>query len=361
MGNKGWSILFGVVMLACALSFAVAPMMGWWLPRGESSHAWDVDFLFYVIFWIVAFFFILTEAVLVIFLWLYASNPDGKRPVSESAEAVGFMKPVTGFLNNEHRIELAWTFIPSVILLYIAFAQVSAWADIKYAARQKDPWKSATVGKTDGGAALQMAVSARQFEWRVRYPSVERFKKWMDPKRTDKSDYDSFGKAPQADDIYVVNEIHFWEDYKITPDQNKPNDHVWRHNSVVVYLTTRDVIHSFNLPNFRVKQDALPGKMIPVWFRTAASRVEKMDGKIDERYPLHKTHNCKWDNDKNRYVDGINPDSGEKDNAFIFDLACAELCGWGHYRMIGRAFVHKDQADFLNWLEIAEKENRKRE
>jgi heme/copper-type cytochrome/quinol oxidase subunit 2 len=36
------------------------------------------------------------------------------------------------------------------------------------------------------------------------------------------------------------------------------------------------------------------------------------------------------------------------------------LCGWGHYRMIGRVYVHKDQADFLEWLKSAEKYNRQR-
>ena len=318
MGNKGWSIVFGVVMLACAVSFAIAPMMGWWLPRGDSSHAWDVDFLFYVIFWIVAFFFILTEAILVAFLWLYSSTPEGKRPISETAETAGMLKPLSGFLHNQHRVELAWTFIPAVILLYIAFAQVNAWANIKYETRKK-----AQVGQGQTGASLQIGVSARQFEWRVRYPSVERFKSWKDDKA---DDFKSFGKVPQADDVYVVNELHIWQDHQI-----------------IVYLTTRDVIHSFNLPNFRVKQDALPGKLIPVWFQTIDSKK------------YHKTANCKWDADKGRYVDGINPDTGKEDANFKYDLACAELCGWGHYRMIGRLFVHKDRDEFVDWLEKAEK------
>jgi len=216
-------------------------------------------------------------------------------------------------------VEMAWTFIPAVLLLYIAFAQITTWADIKYATRQK------------GDATLQAAVSARQFEWRVRYPSVERFNKWMDPKTKDKVDFDSFGKVPQADDIYVVNEVHVWED--------QPS---------VVHLSTRDVIHSFNLPNLRVKQDALPGKLIPVWFRAV------------DPHKKAKVFNCKWDETNKRFVDGINPEDGKEDRKFIYDIACAELCGWGHYRMIGRLYVHKDQADFLKWLELAEQSNRQR-
>ena len=324
MGNKCWSVLFGVVMLLCGLSFAVAPFFGWTMPTGASSHAGDIDFLYWVIFWIVAFFFILTEAILVGFLWIYASTLEGKRPVSEGAEMVGALKPLGNLLYNQNRVEMAWTLIPAVILLYIAFAQVNTWANIKYETRKKVPQES---GKQ--ATALQVAVSARQFEWRLRYPSVERFEKWMDGKG-DKIDYDSFGKAPQADDIYVVNELHMWQDHQI-----------------VVHLSTRDVIHSFNLPHFRVKQDALPGKLIPVWFQTIDSKV-------------HKTFNTKWSDSLNRYVDGIDPNDGKENKKYTYDIACAELCGWGHYRMIGRVYVHENQADFLNWLKLAEKSNRQR-
>jgi cytochrome c oxidase subunit 2 len=150
----------------------------------------------------------------------------------------------------------------------------------------------------------------------------------MNAKADSKADFDSFGKMPQADDIHVVNELHIWQD-----------------NQVIVYLTTRDVIHSFNLPHFRVKQDALPGKMIPVWFRTIDSAERK-------------THNVKWDGD--RCLDGYSPETKKKDNDYTYDLACAELCGWGHYRMIGRVYVHENREDFLKWLKIAEKTNRQR-
>jgi heme/copper-type cytochrome/quinol oxidase subunit 2 len=51
---------------------------------------------------------------------------------------------------------------------------------------------------------------------------------------------------------------------------------------------------------------------------------------------------------------------GSVSKEFIYDIACAELCGWGHYRMIGRIYVHKDEADFIKWLEFAEKNNQLR-
>jgi cytochrome c oxidase subunit II len=316
VGNKLWSVLFGVVMLACAVGFGIAPWMGWWMPTGVSSHAHDVDFLFDIILYITAFFFFLTEGILVYFLWQY-TQADGKRPAVSSNVA----KPAAPII-NEHYVELAWTLVPAAILIYIAIAQVDTWANIKYESR-----KQHTESKT---ASLQVALSARQFEWRFRYPSAERYKKWLADKSATQRDFDSFGRIPQADDVYVVNELHIYQDHQ-----------------VVVQLTTRDVIHSFNLPNFRVKQDALPGKLIPVWF------ITKKD---------FECWNTAWDDAKNRYVDGIDPKTGKPavdangnpSKEFTYDIPCAELCGWGHYRMIGRVFVHKDEGDFLNWLGKAE-------
>ncbi|HZZ81791.1 MAG TPA: cytochrome c oxidase subunit II transmembrane domain-containing protein [Gemmataceae bacterium] len=335
MGNKFWSILFGVVMAACFIGFAISPFMGWWRPDGISSHAGDVDFLFDVILGITAFFFVLTEGILVYFMWHYASE-EGKHPVSPAKDFPNVLKPLAGLLTSQHHVELAWTLIPAAILIYIAVAQVDTWANIKYESR-----KSHTESPT---ASLQVAVSARQFEWRMRYPTVARYKKWQNDKKSSdaktvdefKKDYESFGKVPQADDVHVVNELHIYQDHQI-----------------MVWLSTRDVIHSFNLPNFRVKQDALPGKLIPVWFKTK-------EGK--------ECWNTTWDADKHRYVDGVDPKtgkvamdaSGNPSKEFMYDIACAELCGWGHYRMIGRVFVHQNEADFLNWLSKAEANNKLR-
>jgi cytochrome c oxidase subunit 2 len=73
---------------------------------------------------------------------------------------------------------------------------------------------------------------------------------------------------------------------------------------VIIKLTTKDVIHSLNLPQMRVKQDAIPGQVIPIWFE-----------------PI-KTGS--W------------------------DIACAQLCGLSHYRMRG-SYTVESQADFDKW------------
>jgi cytochrome c oxidase subunit 2 len=306
--GKTWSILFGVTMVACLGLFVVAPFVGWWLPEGASTHAGELDFLFYVILFITGFFFILTEAVLVAFLFRYGTQPDGKPPTPPPSRVARILKPITGMLNEPHKIEIAWTIVPAGILLYIAFAQVGTWARAKYLSRYAD-----FVGNK---TPVVVEVSARQFEWRIRYPSLDRMTNFLDNK--DQEDFKTFAKKSQMDDLHTVNALHVIKDHP-----------------VLVHLGTRDVIHSFNLPHMRVKQDALPGKVIQVWFTPTKSNTKK-------------------NTETNQWESGYNPVSKQQDDTHIWDLACAELCGWGHYRMIGRLYVHESKEDFLDWLQAAE-------
>jgi cytochrome c oxidase subunit II len=315
--GKWWSILFGVVMLACLGLFIAAPFMNMWLPEGVSTHSADVDRLFYIILAITGFFFVLTEALLVIFLFKYAGRPKGT-PLPLSGP--NFFQKNMPFLSNPHRIEMAWTVVPAAILLYIAFAQVGTWLEIKD--RSRAPTLS------DNTPPVQIHVSARQFEWRVRYPSSNRLEQWLAKK--DPKDFESFGifettsapRYPHLDDVHVVNEVH-----------------IWKGQTILIQLNTLDVIHSFNVPHMRVKQDALPGKTIPLWFTPTAS-------------------NTRYDEKTHRWVDRFNPGTGKmNDPQYRWEIACAELCGWGHHRMIGRVYVHETRKDFFDWLRHEEKES----
>ena len=78
-------------------------------------------------------------------------------------------------------------------------------------------------------------------------------------------------------------------------------------------MRSRDVLHSFFVPKLRLKQDAVPGMVIPIWF---ALDPEDM--------------------------------AAEADNSF--DIICAELCGWGHYKMSGRMRVVSPE-EFDAWME----------
>jgi cytochrome c oxidase subunit 2 len=285
--HKFWSGLFGVVLAGCVLLFVVAPFVGWWLPQDAASYGSKVDGLFYLILAITGIAFIGTETVLVWAMWKFVARPGAKSP----------------YTHGNHKLEMIWTAVPAAILLFIAFAQVGAWADIKYQSRMPDP-------------DLVFEVSARQFEWRFRYPTAETLdamtRNWKGPGKDVAADWD---KKPHFDDIRVVNEVHVWKHTDKEPCR------------VRMFLKTKDVLHSFFLPNLRIKQDALPGKTIPVFFDATEANV-------------------KW-NAGTKKLESI----GGKDKEW--ELACAELCGWGHYKMRGRLYVHETKKDYFDWLAAA--------
>ena len=159
------------------------------------------------------------------------------------------------FIHGNARAEVIWTVIPFLILVFLAFKSREVWVAVKDPARFP-------------ADALELRVAAKQFEWNVTYPGPD-------------------GRLDTGDDFVRRGQLRI--------PVNRP---------VRVTLTAEDVIHSFFLPEFRVKQDAVPGMEIPVWFE--ATRT------------------------------------GE------FVLGCAELCGLGHYRMKGTVTVHTAE-EFDAW------------
>lgn len=252
--GKFWSLLFLLVPILGAGLFLVSmddvnwPLKSHWFPEDVSEYGHVIDGLFMAILWLTGIVFIATEIALAVFLWKYDSKSNAE-PVK--------------FTHGSHTLEVVWTVLPAATLLFIAIYQMNAWADTKV--REPD------------NPGLRVEVQARQFEWRLRYPYTK-------PEGWQPGDPYSYGK----DDVYTVNDFHI------------PLD-----EDIVVDLKSEDVLHSFFLPNLRVKQDAVPGMNIPVWFRA------KQTG--------------------------------------AYDLVCAELCGWGHYKMKGRLTV-EPRPDFDRWL-----------
>ena len=161
--------------------------------------------------------------------------------------------------------------------------------------------------------ALVVQVTGEQFAWNVRYAGPDRVFGRTDIKLIDLSSnplgIDRTDPAAK-DDVTTLNQLYL--------PANTP---------VIVKLRSKDVIHSFNVPEFRVKQDAVPGLTIPIWFVPNVTTAEM------------------------RARTG-NPE-------FQYEIACAQLCGLGHYRM--RAFVTVLSTDeFQKWL-AAEEEKLKGE
>ncbi len=328
--GKWWALLFAVVMAACFLLFIISPFIGWWLPEGVTTHSGDVDFLFYVILYITGFFFVLTEVLLIGFIWRFGGGKEKTEAPPEEGSEPSFsqkmMAPVKKLIPDEQRLEMAWTIVPAAILLYIAFAQINTWAQIKYQSRMPK--------QQEGQALLQVAVSARQFEWRMRYPSPTRYRSWkLNPELAK-----DFKNNPHLDDVHVPNELHVWTNEAAESEEEYP--------AFLVHLSTIDVQHNLNIPHFRIKQDALPGKIIPVWFRPTKANTLKVEkhGKWFD--------GIVWNNDNPEFkLDKKGRPIPNKSR--VWQIACAELCGRWHYHMIGKVYVHPSEEDFLEWLEKA--------
>ncbi len=160
-----------------------------------------------------------------------------------------------GYTHGNSRLEILWTLGTALIVVYIGVISRGLWLDIKDPRRFPPP-------------DLEVIVTAKQFEWNVTYPGAD-------------------GALRTADDFTVRNQLH-----------------VPVNATIHLTLMSEDVIHSFFLPELRLKQDAVPGMEILAWFEATAT--------------------------------------GE------FTVGCAELCGLGHYRMKGAMTVH-DAAAWQAW------------
>lgn len=158
------------------------------------------------------------------------------------------------YTHGNSTLEIVWTIVPALILVMLGFMSKGKWDEIK---------------KNVPPADVQVRVTGKQFNWEVMYPGPD-------------------GKFETGDDVQFDNDVHV------------PVNKVVR-----VLLRSKDVIHSFFVPALRLKQDALPGREIVVWFEVTKPGT--------------------------------------------YEIPCAELCGFGHSGMKGMLIVH-DAAGYDAWV-----------
>ncbi|MBI1869939.1 MAG: hypothetical protein HYS07_01960, partial [Chlamydiae bacterium] len=154
-------------------------------------------------------------------------------------------------------------FLSSVLALCVFF-----FIDMKIAHLSAQVWDELRE-KPSLGNTLHIQILAQQFAWNIQYAGPD-------------------GKFQTRDDIQTMNQLH-----------------IPVHRPIELEMQSKDVIHSFCLPNFRTKQDIVPGMTTRLWFEAT--------------------------------------ETGQ------FEIACAELCGLGHYRMRGILTIQEKQ-DFDAWL-----------
>jgi len=247
-----------------------------WLPLNAAAHGAQIDNALTWVHWLMALLFVGWIAFFVIALWRFRRS---KNPV---ASHTGVTSHASSWL--EGAVALA----EAILLIGLS---IPLWAD---RVQRFPAAKDATV----------VRVVGEQFAWNVHYPgpdgvfgrtAIDKIDIQSNPLGLDHSD-------PAAkDDVTTVNQLNL--------PVGKP---------VIVYLSSKDVIHSFNVLEFRIKQDAVPGMVIPVWWVPTITTA-------DMRTRLGKPE-------------------------FVYEIACAQLCGLGHYRM--RGFVTVQQPDeFQKWMD----------
>lgn len=293
--KRFWCLFFMFWPLLALYVCWIAPERGWWFPGmggAQANYAGPedgaamsplgqrIDDLFYMILIVTTFTFVFTQIGLGYALWTGARRTDPGNTTR------------AWFTHGSHNLEVIWSIVPAGILLYIALYQFDVWREFRMRPYFPQAQLNAALNKVgldpaaSPGASQALAeVTARQFEWRIRYPGFDADGNLL-PLLPD----------PQPTDLYAVNDLHL--------PSGVP---------VMIQLRSGDVQHAFFLPELRVKQDAVPGLVIPVWFQASESRT--------------------------------------------YTLLCAELCGWGHYKMKAR-FVAEPAEDWLAWLrELQQQQN----
>jgi len=254
-------ILISLLALVSAAHAEVRQTSVWWLPRNVNMFGHEIDFIFYLILWLTGVTAVAVFSVMIYFLVKYRARPG--IPAIHS--------------HGNNALEVIWTTIPVFIFLALAIYGNEQWTQMRL--------------RTPPADALPVAVVGEQFGWNVRYPGPDGKLGKMVASKVGKDN--PFGIDPAdtegLDDFTTYNDIVF--------PLNRP---------VRLYLGSKDVIHAFYVPEFRLYQDMVPGRVYDfVWLKAEA------------------TGN--------------------------FQLACNQLCGQGHYKMFGKLSV-VEEADYQTWV-----------
>ena len=244
------------------------------LPIDASTHGAQLDYLTGLVHWLMLVLFVGWGAF---FLYTLIRFRKGKNPVASYEGAKSHFSTY-----GEAAVALI------EVILLVGFA-VPIWA--KRVGHVPKPGEAETV-----------RVIAQQFAWNVQYPGPDGvFGKVRPVEGSSTIEIDPTDPAGK-DDILTLNQMHF--------PVNKP---------ILIELSSRDVIHSFFLPYMRVKQDAIPGITIPIYFTAKDVTPDSA------QFPgCAAKHEC-W------------------------EIACAQLCGPSHYRMRGYYSVDTPEV-YAKWL-----------
>ncbi len=245
-------------------SIAVFWSKVWWFPVDISLHGPAIDHQFAVTFIACGIIFLLAQLGLAWFVWRYRDRGDNRK--------------VT-FTRGNNRMEACWTVAAAVLFIGLNLMGYRLWARIYFVGPAPE--------------AVPIEVTGQQFQWYFRYPGKDGQFGPMHIELVDDAGGNTLG-LDRGHDVTSRDDI-------VTTTLGIPLN-----RPVQLLLRSKDVTHSFFVRELRLKQDAVPGMVIPIHF--TATR------------------------------------------AGTYELACAELCGLGHYKMRALVKVMPEQ-EYEDWLQ----------
>ncbi len=290
-----WLVVFMVgFLIFCVVSawYYKDVMLGYGPHESASAHGGDLDSLFNITLFFTGIVFIITHIALFWFSWKYREQ-EGRKAT---------------FFVHSTQLEIIWTVIPIIVMTYLVVKGLFIWnatmADMK-----------------PGEDHLEIEATGYQFAWDLRYPGADNMLGTRDYRLINLAD------NPLGQD---------WTDEK-NIDDFLPTEIVLPVNKKVrVRITAKDVLHNFYLPHFRVKMDAVPG--LPTYFAFTPTKTTQQYRESLREYPEWQTP-----------ADESDPDGPQRWEAFDYELACAELCGKGHYSM-RRVVRIVEEDEYNEWL-----------
>jgi len=295
--NK-WNGLLSVIFLVLFLVGTVVSawyyrnwMLGFGPHEAASAHGSKIDFLFNLTLFFTGIVFVLTHIALFWFSWKYRGRRGHK----------------ADFISHNDKLEVIWTIIPAVVMALLVVGGLDAWNEIMS-------------DVADDEDHIEIEATGVQFNWLIRYPGE-----------------DGMLGARNYKLITGINPIgQDWTDVK-NHDDFQPSEIVLPVGKKVrVRIIGRDVLHNFYLPHFRVKMDAVPG--IPTYFVFTPVKTTQEYRQELSKYKEYQVP-----------ADPENPDGPQLWEVFNYELACAELCGSGHFSMRRLVRIVSDE-EYKDWL-----------
>lgn len=296
--------MVGFLAFTVVMSIYYKNSILWYGPHESASvHGTALDKTFNITLFFTAIVFFVTQILLFWYAYKYRKQ-EGKSAL---------------FISHNNRLEVIWTAIPAVVMTFLVVSGLDTW---------NTAMADVAPSEVPGKDYIEIEATGMQFAWLLRHPGADNLLGTRNYQLID-------GTNPLGQD---------WNDEKNHDDLQPDKIVLPKGKKVRVRITSRDVLHNFDLPHFRVKMDAVPG--MPTYFvftpRLTTEEYRQNLGKLDKNgNPMYP----EW----HEPTDPEDPESLPRWKTFNYELACAELCGNGHYSM-RRIVEVVTEEEYERWL-----------